>query len=103
MELVKQDIGVWVKASDELPDFKFMRSIEVRHIKTKEKFTTKFDPLNRSFGNCLIEELEWLKPIKEVYVLTEDDLEDLIVKVYRHSTMQGFTLEGFIQSITTKK
>lgn len=37
---------------------------------------------------------------ENVYVLSENDFDDLLVKVYRHAAMKGLTLEELKISLT---
>lgn len=74
MKLVKQDIGVWVKADVELPNnwlFKAVRLVHTKIIICDIENQLEVRPE-------IIHLIEWLKPFKEVYVLTEDELNMLI-------------------------
>ena len=85
MKLTKQDVWVWVKASDELPEAHntiYFRHIEGEAIRDDYGFWdgTRFCSKRFSgfFGLSFIKGIEWLKPVKGVYVLTKDELEEIV-------------------------
>lgn len=102
-KLVKQDIVVWVKASDELPD-----SDELMHVKIdgRKRIGNFFDGnngevkfyVNMGSGYDLGKEefinLEWLKPVKDVYVLTEAEIKEIAECAF-NSAIQIEGSEGF--------
>ncbi len=85
MNIIKQDVGVWVKA-EIIPDesgFYMCKKVDetvslIRFDKQKEVFENY-----RAKGNVT----HWLKPIKQVFVLTEDELNEYINEmVYRYES-----------------
>ena len=82
MKLTKQDVGVWVKASDELPPDRTWL-----HMKVNDRpFVGYLNPANNMIYNGrqdppvmhYLKDTKWLKPVKDVYVLTEDELEEIV-------------------------
>lgn len=80
MKLEKQNIGVWVKATEELPDKAGKYWIRYTNYKGLQLTGSLFDgfkfPHHQGFT-------EWLKPFEQVYVLTEDELEEVIKDAIR--------------------
>lgn len=81
MKLEKQDIGIWVKESDEQPPY---GSYHIRYKEVVQFASYKYDD-NKFI--CDTDEsvviydcgnVEWLKPLTQVYVLTEDELHDIL-------------------------
>lgn len=118
MNLVKQDIGVWVKASDELPYFEkkvYLKDINFDSVMAGNFFTdanevvslhissTDTHPgfvIKRQHFNAIF----WLKSIPQVYVLTEYEL-DMVIREFGYlTTSSGDNVEtdaeNFIQSLT---
>lgn len=85
MKLIKQDVGVWVSASDHLPTkekviFRFAHLPEIEINGYYARFG-KWESLNFSaniFGTHYAptynDRIEWIKPVKDVFVLTESDI-----------------------------
>lgn len=116
MKLQKQNIGVWVKAS-ELKEINYPICIRydgggvywygtVCSHEELDKHISEQNP---------IDEIEWLKPIEQAYVLTEDEMKYDLMQYKQFLSMNGFfnelandfveqglkkCTEQFIQSIT---
>lgn len=72
--LVKQDIGVWVKASDETP--KETAAYLCKH-SNRGMSETRFNSQKELWENYYGHVTYWLKPLEQVYVLTEDELDEI--------------------------
>lgn len=94
MKLIKQDIGIWVNAGVELPfleDLNSWKKISFRWADNKVLISySEFSMIEHSEYY----RIEWLKPFKDVYVLTEDDLDkiknEVWVKAYREGKGMGY-------------
>ena len=75
MKLQKQDVEVWVKWTDEPMSINGI----ARYIHTKSQIINPFAVI-QAHNNA--HEIEWLKAIKDVYILTETDLETLKQEYY---------------------
>lgn len=80
MKLVKQDIGVWVNCADHLPGYvKKLYNITsdavIRRVDNKSIIKEYFDSYGELWG---LHNFEWLKPLKDVYVLTEDNKNKIL-------------------------
>lgn len=96
MKLSKQDIGVWVKCSDELPMKEDIFLVKVYSSPSIMYFNGKrFE--SEEYRNPV----EWLKPIEQVYVLTESDLEDILMA--HIDDIDSPSVKTFIQSITNQQ
>ena len=83
MKLVKQDVGIWINASNELPDF--WPSKAARFIHTKIPLLDAKRWLSENENK--VDLIEWLKPIKDVYVLTEKEMIILIDTAMRSNSL----------------
>lgn len=73
---LNKEIGVWVLASDELPDSN--PKTVIRTIKNKNVVEHEWYFESLKYKSLSPFNYEWLKPVKEVYILTPDELEDLM-------------------------
>ena len=83
--LTKQDVGVWVTCKEGLPadwDYKQLRYSEDHYPIDNDLFEVKNNALCKisGIGRLEFKEIEWLKPVKGVYVLTENELEEFVEK-----------------------
>ena len=87
MKLIKQDVGVWVKASDELPN----QGQDVLASNKEDNWESQCYLRGNEWYNTWDDDVEcfptqWLKPLKDVYVLTEDELEEFALEFTEHLT-----------------
>ena len=89
MKITKQDVEVWVKASDEFPNVKGYYITkrptinENDFIVREEVYNPKYDDIKERW---IWFKYQWLKPVKDVYVLTEDELEEFALEFTEHLT-----------------
>ena len=102
MKITKQDVGVWIKASDEKPaygeevpvsfdgkNFECMATFEERTQCMLSGngggyFYNKFQDVENKL--VLSDVTHWLKPLEDVYVLTEEELEEFALEFTEHLT-----------------
>lgn len=83
MKLQKQDAGIWVSCKGGLPvnwEKQILRYADDHYPVDNDLFEQEEGGLRKAGGTGFLpnEEIEWLKPVKDVYVLTEDELIDII-------------------------
>ena len=83
MEPVKQDIGVWIDVTKELPQDNFIGTVKTNYHRTQQvRFAYKeWDKSNFMFIDE--EVVYWQKQMKQVYVLTEEQLNEIENKAYK--------------------
>ena len=88
MKIQKQDVEVWVKADEELPN----RSGLYHCIYDHNNLTLAFEKSKNKKGfhsTIELKYLKWLKSIKDVYILTETQLETLKQEYYGIGITEG--------------
>lgn len=79
MNLIKQDTFIVVKCADEMP-----KRGERVSVSFNEGVSFSYEAVGKDWKAEEVNYTHWLKPIKQVYVLTEDELVD-IMEAFRDS------------------
>ena len=99
MKIKKQDVGVWVKAIDEkpIPHKQYCLRTDGRENVGSYKPEGYFKTVLARYD---IKDVEWLKPIEQVYVLTEEELESLLWKAWNYEPKNNYEWQQILKSIT---
>lgn len=82
MKLVKQDVGIWIKAIDELPPIKKQVIIKEFNGRMTIDSASKWDKSEVDYS--------WLTIVKDRYVLTESELQKLKEEYFGMGIKESF-------------
>ncbi len=110
MKLVKQDVGVWTDPKLDPPDngYYCIRFLSINNDLIEdacEYYDGDFYMQGDKGHPSNIDKIHsWLKPLPQVYVLTEEELEDLIKirdkHCYYNNEIKRVDIKDFLESIT---